>query len=87
MGVDLGDGDGELDVALAAEPGAPLGNGVLLVLELEVRRPGRLGKSLRFSDAPAASFGDLTGRGVPGRAVVDSKPTRDVKPGPSARKP
>ncbi len=71
---DSRDSDGEVDVALATEPGTALADGVLMVLELEVRRPARLGKSLRFSQAPAASFGDLAGRGVPGRASVTWKP-------------
>ncbi len=82
---DLRDREGELDLALAAEPGAFFADGVLLELELVVRHSGRLGKSLGFSEAPGPSFGDLTGRGVPGRGIVTWKPIRDLPPAPTPR--
>ncbi len=82
---DLKDREGELDLALAAGPGASFADGVLLELELVVRHSGRLGKSLGFSDAPGPSFGGLAGRGVPGRGIVTWKPIRDLPPAPTPR--
>ncbi len=70
------DRDGELDVVLAAAPGTALADGMLLVIEVEVVRSGNLIRGLRFSRAPATSFGDVNGQGVPGRAVINQRPNR-----------
>ncbi len=69
-GFDARDRDSELDLVLGAGPGAALADGLLLEIEVTVLRPGSLAKSLRFSEAPAASFGDEYGQGVAGSATV-----------------
>ncbi len=70
---DRRDRDGEIDVLLSLEPGATFEDGVLLVIEFEPVRRGRVGKALRFSSAPEASFGNGHGESVPGRTVVGGK--------------
>ncbi len=68
---DRRDRDGELDVLLSLDPGATFEDGVLFEIEVEPVRRGRVGKALRFSSAPQASFGNLNGDSVTGRTVVD----------------
>ena len=70
---DRRDKDGELDVLLSLDPGETFEDSVLLEIELEPVRRGRVAKALRFSSTPAASFGGVDGESVPGRTVVDRK--------------
>ncbi|MCP3904825.1 MAG: hypothetical protein GY715_14455, partial [Planctomycetes bacterium] len=72
---DRRDRDGELDVLLSLEPGATFEDGVLLEIVVEPVRRGHVGRALRFSSSPAASFGSVDGESVPGRTVVDSRLT------------
>jgi len=70
---DAGDADGELDVVLAEGPGWGLGDGVVLEIAVTALAGGPLADGLRFSTAPAASFGGSRGQDVPGRALVWQK--------------
>lgn len=63
---DRRDKNGELDLVLA-NFGAPLANGVLVEIAIQTDAKGPVG--VRFSKTPAASFGDLAGRAVPGQTV------------------
>ncbi len=70
---DAGDADGELDVVLAEGAGWSFDDGVVLEIALTAAAGGRLADGLRFSSTPAASFGDVAGQAVTGRAVVRQK--------------
>ena len=70
--VDLSDGDGELDVFIGdtAPPLTALPDGVIAFVLLDVvDAPTTTGRAVRFSVDPAASFGDVAGRSVPGTAT------------------
>ncbi|MCP3918392.1 MAG: hypothetical protein GY711_22840, partial [bacterium] len=65
---DARDRHGELDLTLANFDGV-LSGGVLLEIAVEPKRRGAMWRKVRFSEAPAATFGDVLGRAVEGRAV------------------
>ena len=65
---DARDRRGELDLTIAEFDGALTG-GLLLEIAVEPKRGGAWWRKVRFSKAPAATFGDLLGRAVTGRTV------------------
>ncbi len=65
---DARDRRGEIDLTIAEFDGV-LREGLLLEIAVEPKRNGAWWRQVRFSKAPAATFGDVLGRGVAGRAV------------------
>ncbi len=65
---DAADRSGELDLAIATFDGV-FGDGGLIEIALRPRSWRGWWQRVRFADAPAASFGDLSGQAVPGRAL------------------
>ncbi|MEM7354531.1 MAG: kelch repeat-containing protein, partial [Acidobacteriota bacterium] len=65
------DGDGEIDFLLSLTDGSTFPDGVLVEIELRALRRGRLSSALRFSDAPPASFGTLSGASAPGQTLIE----------------
>lgn len=64
------DEDGELDVLLVELSGLPFADGLLMDIELLPSQAGQVARWIRFSQDPAASFGDAQGQDVPGTVVV-----------------
>ena len=70
IGYDPDDAGGEIDVMLANLSGAPLPQGVLLLIELEARREGSASRWIDFADDPPPSFGNAQGSNVDGTTLV-----------------
>lgn len=67
---DADDTDGELDILLANLSGAPLPEGVVVVIEAVPREAGAVARAVEFSSDPEASFGNDLGQDVEGTTVV-----------------